>query len=152
MTRHTKKRKYLQKITEDREPKKQCCSIYMLIDSLSHEELKKVQNHINLLNPQLRNTNIYEVINSLNQEVLKNIQTHINSLNPQLRNINIYEIINSLDQEELKNIQNYINSLNPQLQNINNKANEFVASSLFKHYSSEKDFQDKVKKLEIKNN
>ncbi|CAG8588773.1 3118_t:CDS:1, partial [Racocetra fulgida] len=47
MTRHTKKRKHLQKITKDREPKKQCCSIYMLSDSLSHKELKNVQNHIN---------------------------------------------------------------------------------------------------------
>ncbi|CAG8837605.1 355_t:CDS:1, partial [Racocetra persica] len=110
--------------------------------------------------------NIYKLIDSLDQEELISIRNYIDSISPQRRSViekkldTIIDKIKILPDNQILKIKSLINTmtyskgklkdeiLSPYLQK---KVIKFVESSLFKHYLSASAVQDKLKKLETKN-
>ncbi|RIB16431.1 hypothetical protein C2G38_2090900 [Gigaspora rosea] len=118
MTRHTKKRKHLLNITEDRKSKKLKIkeNIYKFIDSLSQQELIEIRNYIDLITPKRR---------SVIEKKLDKLIDKIKSL-PDQQILRIEHLVNTMVYFK-GNMKGKILS-----QYIQNKVNDFINSELRK--------------------
>ncbi|CAG8830215.1 7311_t:CDS:2, partial [Gigaspora margarita] len=110
--------------------------------------------------------NIYKFVDSLSQQELIEVRNYIDSITPNRQSViekkldKLIDKIKSLPDQQILRIEHLVNTMvyfkgnmkgEILSQYIQNKANDFVNSGLFKHYSSADAFKDKIKKLETEN-